>query len=124
MGEPQRPPLTYDRIELALRKTMDREEELVDEFAAAVEARATAEDAYKTGIARARVTYRVAQAESGLKATDQMTADHAHLQVEEEFATYLLADAAEQATKQALYSIRSRGEKLQSLMASYRNAAG
>ena len=123
-GDQRQSPLTYDRIEEELRKTMRREEELVEEFALAVHARARAEDAYKTGIARARVQYRVSQAEAGLKATDQMTADHAQVQVETEFADYLLADAQEQATKQALYSIRSRGEKLQSLMASYRQAAG
>lgn len=119
---PQREPLTYAKIEDNLRLVMNRTERLVEEFAAAVDAKAPAEAAFKSAWARARIQFRAER--QGQKVTEGMVDDHATVATEQEHLAYLLAQAAYESKKQALYNAQRLADDLRSLMASYRETSG
>jgi hypothetical protein len=112
-------PLSYEHIENAMRRSINQMSELTAEFAITLDAFAAAEAAFKVAFAKSRLTAR-ASGGDGKKVTADLAEDIATVETEEERFQMEIARAKNDATRQALLSVRSRLEALRSLMASYR----
>lgn len=122
----QSEPLTYGRIEDGIRKGLNLQVELTEQFAETGDALAAADVEYKRAYAVARATYRAEgeprlDREQGFKKyTQDALEDLANESTINEYSAYLHAKAAHDAVRQKLTSVRTRLDALRSLMASHR----
>lgn len=124
VGSDYSAPLSYLRIEEAMRHAINQMEDLTKDFAQVADEYGTAESAFKVAFAKSRITARVGGDFEGKKVTADFAEDIATVNTEAERFAMESAKAKHDATRQALMSVRSRLEALRSLMASYREAGG
>jgi hypothetical protein len=114
-------PLSYQHIENSMRSSINQMTELTAEYAKTMDAFSVAEATFKVAFAKSRLLAR-----AGGDKTKKVTADYAEdiatVETEAERFEMEIARAKNDATRQALLSVRSRLEALRSLMASYREA--
>jgi len=117
-------PLSYQRIEETMRHAINQMEDLTSSFAVTADEFGNAEAAYEVAFAKSRLSARYEGSHNGIKITADMAADIAATETEPQRLAMEAAKAKNDATRQALMSVRSRIEALRSLMASYREAGG
>jgi len=115
-------PLSYHNIELSMSHAMSQMEELTKDFAGTADEYGYAESAFKVAFAKSRLEARVGGNHEGVKMTADIAEDIATVATEKERMAMEAAKARNDATRQALLSVRSRLEALRSLMASYRES--
>lgn len=117
-------PLSYARIESAMRDSINRLDELTEDYATTADEFASSEAEFKIAFAKARLTARSEGEYEGRKVTADLAEDLATVSTDVERRVCEAARAKHDATRQALLSVRSRLEALRSLMASHREAGG
>jgi hypothetical protein len=117
-------PLSYARIENAMRDAVNQMGEFTHTFAGAADDAAIAEAEFKVAFAKSRLQARAAGDHEGRKITESYADDLAMVATENERMRMEQTKAKYDATRQALLSVRSRIEALRSLMTSHREAGG
>jgi len=122
MAEEYALPFSYINIEESMRHAMNQMAELTKDFAGTADEYGYAESAFKVAFARNRLEARFGGNREGVKMTADIAEDIATVETEKERMAMEAAKAKNDATRQALLSVRSRLEALRSLMASYRES--
>lgn len=113
-------PLSRERIEKGLEKAIFEQSKLTDQYRKDLDAAAVAEAEFKKKFAQARILARTSGEIDGVKVTSDFADDVATNRTHEERLTMLTTSAQEAATRQALLSVRTRIQALQTLNANHR----
>lgn len=113
-------PLTYQRIEDAMRSLLNHERGVVADYVKAGDELAETEVEYKRAWAEARVIARHDYREQTIKYTQDMVEDAAQLATHEQFTEYMKAKNRRENTRQVLGSIRAQLDCMRSLLSSHR----
>lgn len=121
---PSEQPLTYERVESAMRTALARQEDLLAAYVQESDQLATAEASYKLAWASARASLRYERIEeTGRFPSADAVDDEATIRVQDEQQEFLAAKAKLDATRQALTTVRTRLDTLRTLAATHRQVA-
>lgn len=117
-------PLTYDKVESAIRTAINRQEKLLEEYAHESDDLALKEAAYKLARAKAREEIRYSPITVGdavkFPSVDAVD-DAADREVTDDHAAFLTAKSKLDITRQALTTVRARLDALRTLAATHRS---
>ena len=113
--------LSRERIEAGITKAIFLQEQLTAQYRLDLDAAAIAEADFKNSFAQERLIARTEASFDGVKMTADIADDVATSHTADKRLTMLLTAAKENATRQALLSIRMRLDALRSLGANYRD---
>ena len=111
-------PLTPQKVEAGIRDSINKLGELVHQYAAAGDAKATTDADFKIAWAKARTLRR--SSELMPKPTESVLEDYATLETEDQLRARLSAAATEEAIKLGLRAMTSRLDAMRSLAANLR----
>ncbi len=117
---PEQAPLTRERIERGIADALNLQSTLTDQYRKDLDAAALAEAEFKKKFAQERLLARTDSVYLGVKMNADIADDIATGKTNDERMAMLTTSANENATRQALLSVRARLESLRTLAANHR----